>query len=366
VRNSSIDLLRSCAIVVMIVVHFCENLAGYTPGIAGLGAPLFMFLSGVSYRLWLNAQLKRDRSDSEIAKISIRRGLFLFGLGFVFNILVWSPQDAFNWDILTLIGTGLIVLNLVRFIPQPATWTIGTALILVAPVVQYLADWKSYWTNGYFDPDYTYADIFQGFLVTGYFPVVPWIAFPMIGFIVSTNLFGSTMRTKEVTVVPGGIGQLFRFSILLMAISCGLLWIRGLISGSFLALLPNAWSMFPPSLEYTIGILGFTIFLFLSAHLWIDRRLTLEQLAGVNRFAAVFGKYSLSFYLLHHLAHLWPLWIYGALTSESFDDYWMKATSVPGALFLAVVFLVFSFFLFRWIERHQGPSVEKLMRWLCD
>ena len=115
-RQPSIDILRTLAIFMMIQVHFVENLSAEFEGWAGLsgsgaapvpwwlmtglGAPLFTFLSGVSYRLWVTAQEARGRSDIEISKVTIRRGLFLFGLGLIFNVFIWLPEDIFNWDIL--------------------------------------------------------------------------------------------------------------------------------------------------------------------------------------------------------------------------------------------------------------------------
>ena len=86
-RYSSIDILRTFAIFSMVIVHFVENLSGSDFVPSGFGAPLFTFLSGVSYRLWLNSQEARGRSDADISKVTIRRGLFLFGVGFVFNVL---------------------------------------------------------------------------------------------------------------------------------------------------------------------------------------------------------------------------------------------------------------------------------------
>ena len=109
-RLASIDLLRTVAIVTMVLVHFTENLSGYTPPFAGLGAPLFVFLSGVSYFLWSNALVARGQADSAIERISVRRGLFIFGAGFAFNLFVWLPEDIFNWDVLTFIGSALVLL----------------------------------------------------------------------------------------------------------------------------------------------------------------------------------------------------------------------------------------------------------------
>ena len=63
-RYRSIDLMRSYAIVVMVFVHFLENLAGsrdWSPD--GFGAPIFTFLTGVSYRLWLAKSERRWIAD---------------------------------------------------------------------------------------------------------------------------------------------------------------------------------------------------------------------------------------------------------------------------------------------------------------
>jgi uncharacterized membrane protein len=88
-RLASIDVLRAIAIVLMTVVHFVENLAGswgvvdgpflgasrywWLP--TGFAAPVFTFLSGASYRLWADAQRARGRTDAELTKITVRRGL---------------------------------------------------------------------------------------------------------------------------------------------------------------------------------------------------------------------------------------------------------------------------------------------------
>ena len=131
-RHASIDLLRAMAIVLMVVVHFVENLSGWYDGgqgpfegvhrvwwlPTGFAAPLFTSLSGMSYRLWADEQARRGHSGDTISKRTVRRGLFLIGLGFAFNVLVWLPEDVFNWDVLTLIGCGLLALDLARRMPD--------------------------------------------------------------------------------------------------------------------------------------------------------------------------------------------------------------------------------------------------------
>lgn len=362
-RYSSIDILRTLAIFVMVVVHFCENLAGYTPPIAGFGAPLFMLLSGVSYRLWLNGQLSRDVSETQISKVTIRRGLFLFGLGFVFNILIWLPEDTFNWDVLTLIGSGLITLNIARRLPPPLILLFCGTVYVISPLARSIAQWPTYWQDGYFDPDWTLADVLQGFLVVGYFPVLPWIIFPLAGFVAGTAVFGQSREqqpaiAKIIHSVWIGVG--------LIAVSGTMVAARVIFPQWFPSDWPAIWTMFPPSAEYVLGMLGVGIVGFCGGYLLLDIPTTVERFRTLKSFAATLSRYSLSAYILHHIAHVWPLWIYAISTGRDTTFYWQQATTVPVAIALGCVYFVLSFILFRWIEKNQWPTLESAMRWVCD
>src|SRR5262245_57100006 len=115
-RYLSIDILRGLAILLMIQVHFVENLSPREASSAMLydasevlgafAAPIFTFVSGMSFYFWTEKMRTEKRPGT--TRIALRRGLFLFVAGIVFNFAVWLPEDTFNWDILTLIGTSLI------------------------------------------------------------------------------------------------------------------------------------------------------------------------------------------------------------------------------------------------------------------
>ncbi len=362
-RYSSIDILRTVAIFVMVVVHFCENLAGYTPAISGFGAPLFMLLSGVSYRLWLNGQLSRDVSETQISKVTIRRGLFLFGLGFVFNILIWLPEDTFNWDVLTLIGFGLITLNLARRLPPAIILLFCGTVYVISPLARSIAQWSAYWQDGYFDPDWTLADVLQGFLVVGYFPVLPWIIFPLAGFVAGTLVFGQTRDQQP------GIPAIVRgvwIGAGMIVLSAAMVTTRALFPQWFPNDWPAIWTMFPPSAEYVMGMLGFGIFGFCGGYLLLDHATAVDRFQTLKSFAATLSRYSLSAYILHHIAHVWPMWIYAVSTGQETTFYWQQATTLPVAIVLACVYFGLSFSLFRWMERNQRPAIESAMRWVCD
>ena len=201
-RHLSIDILRTAAIFMMVLVHFVENLSAtydtqdsgghpLTPWWlpSGLAAPLFTLLTGVSYAIWLGVQQRRGVSEDEVNRRTVRRGLFLIGLCFAFNIFVWLPEDTFNWDVLTLIGTAMLAFSFVRHLPMPVPLLIVALLAAFAPLLRATTDYPAYWQNYHFDYDFTLSDVLLGYLVVGYFPVFPWLLYPIVGLLVGRGVF---------------------------------------------------------------------------------------------------------------------------------------------------------------------------------
>lgn len=373
-RYLSIDMLRTAAIIMMVIVHFVENLsAGYAAVNAeapadlfrrwwlptGLAAPLFTLLAGVSYAVWVDLQERRGLSDDEIARRTVRRGLFLFGLGLAFNLFVWLPEDIFNWDILTLIGSALLLLEVVRRMPESVAALLCGLIFLVAPVLRVAADYASYWTNFYFDYDFTLSDVLLGYLVVGYFPVFPWLLMPTVGFLAGRRLFVSAAGTSPRTVFVG-------CTLGLLAIVCG----AGLVAlnrGGVLAtrLDPGGWTMFPPTMAYLLGTIGIGIVALTLLHASVDT-VSVAVNARLQAVCGTISRHSLSIYLLHHVVHVWPLWVYGLAFAGEPTAFWQTALPVGTAVLLALLFLASCYPLFAWVERRRLPTVESVMRWLCD
>jgi uncharacterized membrane protein len=356
VRYVSIDILRTLAIALMVFVHFLENLAGavWTP--AGFGAPLFTFLVGVSYRLWVNTQEAKGKEDSEISRVTVRRGAFLFVLGFAFNIVVWLPGDTFNWDVLTLIGTAFFVLNVVRNLPPAVPLVLAAATFALAPVLREMTDYQSYWPGAYFDPDWTLYDLLVGYLACGYFPLFPWLAYPLVGYVVGRAFFAGEPGEEP----PTGRTALIGAGMLGLAFACEVL--RPFAPDLFGAWVLRGWTMFPPSVEYVTGTIGFALLTFSLGHRWVDPRA--ESLEGTRFLAivSVFSKYSLSIYVLHHVVHLWPLWVYGAFAGSEPTEFWGKVMPVWATIPLTAAFLIASYYLFRWMDRTGRGGIEGWLR----
>ena len=360
-RYYSIDIMRSCAIIIMIVVHFCENLSGYHWTFAGFGAPMFAFLSGMSYRLWLNGQYRRGVSDDQISKVSIRRGLFLVGVGIVFNVVVWLPEDTFNWDVLTLIGVSLLLLNCVRYMPLELSGVISILVFLLSPMLRIAADHAGYWQQGYYDYDMTVTDVVLGFLVNGYFPVFPWIMYPLTGFMVSSLLFYEGSHSKE------RVWPLAGWGIALIIVSALLTFLGQSLTTPLATLYSLTWEMFPPSLNYITGTLGVTLCFFSMAHFHIDGNPHLNRYQVLLDCFTTFSRHSFSIYLVHHFLHIWPLWIYGySQGNEDITIYWRTALSVNLALTLALLCVVVCYGMAYLMQKKYLPSIESSMRWLCE
>lgn len=365
-RLASIDVLRTIAIVLMTLVHFVENLAGswgvvdgafiganrYWWMPTGFAAPTFTFLSGVSYRLWSDAQRARGRNESELSKITVRRGLFLILLGFVFNVLVWMPEDVFNWDILTLIGIATLALDVARRVPVAVTLAACGLIVSLAPPLRVLADYSTSWSSGFFEYEFIFGDVVRGCLVTGYFPVFPWLALPLAGFAAAPLIYDGQPARRPLLI--GGM---------LIAAAVGLMVARPLVPTQ-LVTTDRLWSMFPPTTPYLFGTVGGVMLLVVVLHRSVDG--WSSGGSWLLRVAGAMSRHSLSLYIFHHVAHVWPLWLVGFVTTGDATALWQVAMPVSASLWWAVACLCVMAWLAYLMDRPGSLSAESLLRWLCE
>ncbi|MDZ4734588.1 MAG: hypothetical protein SGJ16_13510, partial [Nitrospirota bacterium] len=82
--------------------------------------------------------------------------------------------------------------------------------------------------------------------------------------------------------------------------------------------------------------------------------------------ATPLSRHSLSLYLLHHVVHIWPLWVYGMATTGVATSHWQRVFPPAVAVSLAALFLVGGSVLCHVAGRRRIPMAESLMRRLCD
>ncbi len=362
-RHASIDILRTVAIAVMVFVHFGENLAGVTPPMAGFGAPLFVFLSGANYFLWSDALLARGTSEEQLSKVSVRRGLFVFGAGFVFNFFLWLPEGIFNWDVLTFIGTGLLMLNITRRFPRSLTIGLALMALLIAPLLRAIVDYPAYWTNGDFEYELTFSDVVAGFFAAGFFPIFPWIAFTLIGYATASWLFARPVRG---VVQTPSVWRPAQIGVVLMASAVGILLVRPYLPEALSNDLFGRWSKVPPSTVYVLGSLGIAMGLLSLVHQFVDLNPASQRFRRSLGVAQTFSRYSLTIYIVHHIVHLWPLWAYSVIHGGDATDLWGQALPFTTSMALSVLFLAVCWVVLHALGPKRSIGFERLMRWVCD
>jgi uncharacterized membrane protein len=283
-------------------------------------------------------------------------------------VLVWFPEGTFNWDVLTMIGSALLVLNLARHLPVPILVFAAATILLISPVLRLQTEYREYWLNMYYDYDFILEDVITGYFVNGYFPIFPWLAFSLAGFSAATYLFGGPEDEAEETPrAPKFPRTTLTIGLGLLAASIAALLLRPYLPTSFATQYLGGWTMFPTTIEYALAMIGTDLMLLSLLHYYVDLNPRLSTRGPLLNIAKTFSQYSLTIYVLHQVVHLWPLWIYTvALGHDDPMELWMKATTVPVALSLAAVFLVGCFFLMRWIGPDRRFGMEAWMRWLCD
>jgi len=195
-RDRSIDLARGVALVLMVMVHviYIWDLPTVSADgsliyamVSPIGAPTFLFLMGINFAL----------SSKTHAWPSIYRGCQLIALGYFLNFLRgtipvflgdWTGLITINhvtwltpWhylievDILQCVGLSLIVLAIIRkYCPWPKVW----ALLAALSILGILIPSEAAATNSFGS---YFASLFRGARNYIYFPLLPWITFPLAG-----------------------------------------------------------------------------------------------------------------------------------------------------------------------------------------
>jgi uncharacterized membrane protein len=148
-RLDAIDWLRGFAVVLMIQTHLYDSWVNpadkatraywWTRYLGGVPSRLFLLLVGVSMAIGFERQLERGVPRANMVRGSVRRGLEIIGLAYLFRFQeyalagFWGPvSDLFRIDILNCIGASLI---LVALVAAPRAGRPQYAVALVAAAV---------------------------------------------------------------------------------------------------------------------------------------------------------------------------------------------------------------------------------------
>lgn len=209
-RRGYLDWLRGVAVVIMILTHVLDSWTRFEDResrlysasmiVGGFGAPLFLFLAGVAVSLSAGSKARRGGDAGAAAVAVAKRGLQIFGLGFLFRLqavlVSWGTwRSLFKVDILNIMGPAIMA--------SAGLWRIGRtdggrilvlsiatlAIAFATPIVRAL------------DTLAVFPDPVEGYLrpIPGLtnFVIFPWAAFVSAGAAIGVLVDGRRTDAAE-------------------------------------------------------------------------------------------------------------------------------------------------------------------------
>jgi len=248
-RLAYIDWMRGLACVLMFQTHCYDSwlspearksaflvwsqLGGTLP------APLFLFLSGISFALVTERLREKGVLPSEIAKTTIRRGAEIFALGLLFRVQEyalgyrWVPwTDLLRVDILNILGLSMMLMGVLCWFSAARSRASSAALLqavatsrvrgifatLLAATLVAMATPLLWTTHRPRHLPWPLESYINGVHIFGspqpwLFPIFPWSAFAFVGLAVGFFLFTDIAKRHEALIFAalGGTGILACF-----------------------------------------------------------------------------------------------------------------------------------------------------------
>ena len=208
------DLARAVALLGMLLVNFSVLLGNgssdptwldhFIEMIRGRAAATFVVLAGVGLSLMTKSvYLSKDRAAISVKRLTLlKRSLFLLVIG-LFNFAISPISDILHfYAVYIAIGACLLTLS------NRSLAVLASATIAVRPLVMTSFDFVKNWNFN------TVADtgigsllgIIGHFLFNGCFPVIPWMAFVMVGmWIGRRDLSDRSFRKKLLLTGAGAV-----------------------------------------------------------------------------------------------------------------------------------------------------------------
>lgn len=267
-RNNRIDCLRTIAILIMLAANSTPYLLDSSSPfifrlICSLAAPVFIFLSG--YTFAMNASKNNG----------LKSGLYILVSAIVVDCLAWGMPPFQTFDVLYLIAFGQIVLGILKKMPLVFSYVLLAFLILIPLFFQ--VEYRFHIS----DPSWCCWDAkVSRWLFDGWFPVLPWLSFPIVGSL--TFWFKFPQKSK----------LLYRWLLILLLVLSVFLLFNDKINQPFREGYIELF--YPASIPYLmVGFLFCFLLLFI-----IPETNTMKQNNLLNLLTLV-GRHSLFVYLFH-------------------------------------------------------------------
>lgn len=320
-----IDVLRGLAIILMIPANMAPYLAEPHPMLyrffGSFAAPIFIMLSAGMVAL---------RAEKHSFGYYLKRGFYVVLFGVLLDVLLWKILPFTSFDVLYTIGAGMVVVYAFRKVPVPGLLGIALVIFVAAFAALKIFGYNEtvlevYYLEEFYIPDF--GRLLQSWFIDGWFPILPWIGFAILGAAFFTFSFNRRITTPSYEFLTSGLV----FTLLgLLLFYIPIEGYPNFASGDIIDIRGGYSEIFyPASPAYIVCAIG--VFLFL---VWAVARLRKNPLTEI---VAFFGKYSMLVYLTHQ--------IIGAVLIEPFIGAFGVETITIGWFFtlanIIVVIIVF-------------------------
>lgn len=191
-RNPLPDFLKGFAVFLIIPVHILETFIDY-PGRESLFGKILLFLGGpVAVPIFMMVMGYFVSISKKSSTRNIVRGALIFFLGLLLNIGMnfhlllkikfagwqFDPlQYIFGVDIFYLAGLSIMLLAILKNIKKGQQWILIGLILFVSGATNYFNSILLVADSGYILP------FIAGKYSWSYFPLFPWLAYPLLGFL---------------------------------------------------------------------------------------------------------------------------------------------------------------------------------------
>ena len=283
-RDISVDVVRGLAILTMVAANVggmaLEEPHPFWFRLYGtFAAPLFIMMSGM---MVVRTAAATDRG----LKYYLVRGGMVMLVGVLLDIIVWQIYPFISVDVLYLIGLSLPIAYLAARTPAVCQWGAALGIVVATPMLQYALGYADFPREITLAGDLTQApnhvSVLNHWLVDGWFPVFPWLAFSLFG----AALGGLRARSNSAAGFATIRGAGAAFVVLAGGI---FLWWQN--PGALLTRQGYSELFYPPTIGYILTAAGVAILAFS----FVDLKPALFLYAPLQ----ALGEASLFMYILH-------------------------------------------------------------------
>jgi len=351
------DLARAIAIFGMVVVNFKIVMGAEHNGPAwlvtlvglldGRAAATFVVLAGVGLSLLSE---KARRLDDRVRlthdrHMLLKRALFLFVIGLLYT-QIWPADILHFYGVYIAVGTFLLAT------PGRRLWIYSETLVFVFALMLFFLeydqgwDWNTLTYDGFWTP----AGMIRHLFFNGFHPVVPWLAFLLMGMVLGRMDMSNPALRRRILVRGASVAIVAEIAswLLIRVLSTEMSPADREIISATLGTEPM-----PPMPLYMIAGIG-TACAVIAASIAVGERY--KGASWIRPFIAT-GQLALTLYVAHVVVGVGILEVIGRLKNQT----------LPFALFASVVFCVMGIvFSHMWCRRFKRGPLEAVMRALTD